>query len=93
MKQKIIIAALALILPLSAAPKNKELLKPYPIKNCIVSDEELGEMGKPIFMKYDGQTYGFCCKPCTKDFIKDPKEYKKKLQEILKKQAKNKTKK
>ena len=46
-------------------------VKPYPLKNCLVSGNELGSMGKPITKVYDGQEVKFCCKPCIKKFDKD----------------------
>jgi YHS domain-containing protein len=53
---------------------------PYPSKNCIVSDEKLGEMGPPVMVDYKGQQVGFCCKSCIGDFNKDPAKYLAKLQ-------------
>lgn len=72
------------IASLSAAPQAaKEKAKSYPLKVCIVSDEALGgEMGDPVYVNYNGQTYAFCCKPCIKDFKKDPKKFEKKLKKL-----------
>lgn len=58
--------------------KKKEV-KPYPLDTCIVSDEKLGEMGKPVVFVYEGQEIKLCCKGCRKDFDKDPPKYLKKL--------------
>lgn len=52
---------------------------PYPLKTCIVSDDRLGEMGKPVMIDYKGQQVGFCCKSCVGDFEKDPAKYLAKL--------------
>ena len=83
LKHKIIAASLVLtfgILPFtgSAADKqDKEKLKPYTLKTCIVSGEKLGEMGKPVVEKYKDREIKFCCKSCTKDFKKEPDKYAK----------------
>jgi YHS domain-containing protein len=53
--------------------------KPYPLTTCIVSDEKLGEMGKPVMVDYKGQQVGFCCKSCLGDFDKEPAKYLEKL--------------
>lgn len=60
--------------------------KPYPLEKCVVSDEKLGEMGKPVTLTYKGQEMRFCCKDCVKKFNKDPEKYLKKLAEEAKKQ-------
>lgn len=51
----------------------------YPLKNCIVSDEALGSMGKPVVLLHEGTTVKFCCKGCIDDFKKDPAKYMAKL--------------
>ena len=63
------------------AGKAKEKIKPYPLDKCIVSDEKLGEMGKPITMTYKEQEMKFCCKDCVKKFNKEPEKYIKKMKE------------
>jgi hypothetical protein len=55
--------------------------KPYPLEKCVVSDEKLGEMGKPYIFQQDGREVQLCCKSCLKDFKKDPAKYLKKLDE------------
>jgi YHS domain-containing protein len=60
------------------APKAKP--KPYPLKTCIVSDEELGSMGTPLTEVYEGQEIKFCCDGCPGRFKKDPAKYLKKLE-------------
>ena len=67
-----------------------EKAKPYLLEKCIVSDEKLGEMGKPVTMTYKGQEMKFCCKDCVKKFNKDPEKYIKKLAEEQKKAAEKK---
>ena len=60
--------------------------KPYPLDKCIVSDEKLGgEMGEPYVFTHEGQEIKLCCKPCQKDFNKNPKKYLKKLDKADKK--------
>lgn len=53
--------------------------KPYPLKNCIVTDNELGSMGTPVTLVHEGQTVKFCCKPCVKKFKAEPQKYLSKL--------------
>ena len=56
----------------SAIPKD------YPLKQCPVSDEKLGEHGKAIkAVAPDGTEVYLCCKSCMKDFKKDPEKYAK----------------
>jgi YHS domain-containing protein len=58
-----------------------EKAKPYPLEKCVVSDEKLGEMGKPYVFKHEGREVQLCCKSCLKDFKKEPAKYLKKLDE------------
>lgn len=58
---------------LSAAPVA------YPLKTCLVSDNELGSMGKPITKVYNDQEIKLCCKPCIKKFEANPAKYLGKL--------------
>lgn len=51
----------------------------YPLTTCVVSGEELGEMGAPIIFNHEGREIRFCCKHCRKDFLKEPAKYLKKL--------------
>jgi YHS domain-containing protein len=68
-----------------AAEKKDEKAKPYPLETCIVTDEKLGEMGKPFVFTHEGQEFKLCCKSCQKDFKKDPAKYVKKLKDVEKK--------
>lgn len=54
--------------------------KPYTLDTCIVSDDKLGEMGKPVVFTFKDQEIKLCCKACRKDFDKDPSKYLKKLE-------------
>lgn len=69
----IIIAALATC-AVSAAE-----VKPYPSDVCIISDNKLGSMGKPVTIVHNGQEVKFCCKPCVAKFNKNPEKYLKKI--------------
>ena len=62
----------------SAVPAN------YPLKTCVVSDEELGSMGKPfeVFYKQAGKADRkvlLCCSNCEEGFLKDPAKFVAKL--------------
>jgi len=65
----------------------------YPLTTCVVSGDDLQEMGHPVTYTYKqaGQpdrTVKFCCKNCINDFKKDPKKYLAILDEAEKKQKK-----
>jgi YHS domain-containing protein len=51
--------------------------KPYPLKTCMVTDEDLDSDAYSFV--YKGQEIKLCCKPCKEDFDKDPAKYLKKL--------------
>lgn len=74
---------------LAANPPASPAPDAYPLKTCVVSDEKLGDMGKPF--EYVHQAPGqparkvlFCCEGCVDDFKKDPAKYLKKLDEAAK---------
>lgn len=52
---------------------------PYPLNTCIVTNNKLGSMGKPITKVYKNQEVKFCCKPCVSKFEKNPEKYLKKI--------------
>ncbi len=90
MKMMKTIGVLALITsflaaPLSLSAAEKKPVKPYKLDTCAVTDEKLGEMGKPFVFEYEGQEIKLCCKSCKKDFDKNPAKYIKKMQEAEKK--------
>jgi hypothetical protein len=64
--------------------------KPYPLKTCIVSGEEINDKGemKPHSFVVEGQEVKLCCKSCLKDFNKDKAGYLKKIEEAAKKEKK-----
>jgi hypothetical protein len=68
----------------AAEPQLAGVPASYPLKKCPVSDESLGEMGKPVKVTHEGTDVYLCCKSCTKDFNKDPGKYV----EMVKKAAK-----
>ena len=47
----------------------------YPLKKCVVSDEDLGEMGKPVKVTHEGTDVYLCCKSCIKKFNKEPAKF------------------
>ena len=63
----------------SLAPAKAADAKPYPLKTCLVSGNELGAMGKPVSKVYNGQEIKFCCKPCIKKFEANPDKFLSKL--------------
>lgn len=75
------------LLPLAnAAEKKAEKAKPYPLETCPVSDEKFGgDMGEPYVFVHEGQEIKLCCKPCLKDFNKNPGKYMKKITKAQKK--------
>ena len=70
-KKLLIAVSILIITSCSSAGK----AKPYALKTCIVSDNELGSMGDPVSFVYKGQEYKVCCKPCIKKFKKNPDKY------------------
>ena len=74
------LALVALTSTAMAEDKKTEKPKPYPLDKCIVTDEKLGEMGKPFVFTHEGQEIKLCCKSCQKDFKKAPAKYLKKLE-------------
>jgi len=61
------------------AAENKNAVKPYPLKTCVVSGEKLDAMGSPYVFNHKGQEIKLCCKGCLKAFNKEPEKYLKKL--------------
>jgi hypothetical protein len=76
-----VFTAAVVALPLVAAEtKDKKPAKPYPLDKCIVSDEKLGDMGKPYVFTHEGREIKLCCKSCLKDFNKEPAKFLKKIE-------------
>ncbi len=76
MKTKI---ATFIIAALAACAAFAGEVKPYPSDVCIVSDNKLGSMGKPVTIVHNGQEVKFCCKPCVAKFNRNPEKYLKKI--------------
>ena len=72
-------ATISVISLLTSARADEKPVKPYPLKTCIVSGEDLGTMGKPVVIVHEGQEVKFCCKNCKPRFEKDPAKYLSKL--------------
>ncbi len=79
--KKILLIITASILLLGCGTTSIANAKPYPLKICIASDNELGSMGEPVVIVHEGQTIKFCCKPCIKKFKKNPAKYLEKLEQ------------
>ena len=79
MKNTLLIIAIALLLGCNST--NLTNAKAYPLKTCIVSDNDLYSMGEPVVIVHEGQQIKFCCKPCIKKFKKDPAKYLVKLEQ------------
>lgn len=86
MKNLLIIALVALGASSSFATDKKDEKKKdsYPLDTCVVSGEKLEGMGKSHSIKYKGQEVRFCCKPCEKDFNKEPEKYLQKIKDAQK---------
>jgi len=90
MKSLLTLALLSCCLTVSGADKPSETkpadtakdapVKAYPLKVCIVSDNDLDSMGEQASFVYQGQTIKVCCKPCIAKFEKNPAKYLKKLE-------------
>jgi len=76
---KPILALAALLLFAGCASPGAKTAKPYPLDTCIVTDNTLGSMGRPITSVHEGQEVKFCCAPCVKKFERDPERYLQKI--------------
>jgi len=78
-----IIAACAFLMPSCGSTNATTALpagvKPYSKTTCIVTDNRLGSMGRPVSEIYQGQEIKFCCKPCIAKFHADPNKYMAKI--------------
>ena len=76
MKTKTITSILAAVLFSSmAALADSGVPKSYPLTKCVISDEKLGDHGKPVKVTYEGTDVWLCCKSCIKDFNKEPAKF------------------
>lgn len=90
---RLLLAAAVIVLPVAgfaADEKKADKPKPYTLKKCVVSDEELDEKGdmKPYVFTHEGREIKLCCESCLKDFKKDYAKYIKKIEEAEKKAKK-----
>ena len=53
--------------------------KAYPLKTCLVTDNDLNSMGDEQTITYEGRVLKFCCEPCVTKFKKNPAKYLAKL--------------
>mgnify|MGYP003576021767 CR=1 FL=1 len=79
MKTTIAIIVSAFVLGTAGTSLAAGKTKSYNKDICIVTDNELGSMGRIITKVYDGQEVKFCCKPCVKKFENNPQKYLSKL--------------
>ncbi len=78
--------ALGVISASATEEKPTAKAKPYPLKKCVVSDENFGgDMGDPYVFIYKDREVKLCCKGCLKDFNKEPAKYVKKMEAAEKK--------
>ena len=62
----------------------EEILKNfYPLDFCIVTGNDLGDMGEPVSYEHNGTLIKFCCKRCSSKFQKNPAKYLVLLREEL----------
>lgn len=78
-KHAAVVAALAFSLVACATPKSATASKPYPLKVCLVTGNDLDSMGDPRVEVYNGRELRFCCKPCVRKFYANPEKYLAKL--------------
>lgn len=74
--------AVAIVVPIVRADDAKPKVKPFTLKNCVVSGDKIGGDGmEPYVFTYKDRQIKMCCKGCRKDFDKDPAKYIKKIEE------------
>lgn len=66
-------AAPAILLTAASAARK------HPLNHCLVTENELGSMGRVVTKVYDGQEIKFRCKPCVAKFENNPAKYLAKL--------------
>ena len=75
------LAVLALNSCTSVKNSGGQAVTPYPLNECLVTDNELGSMGDPIVIVHEGQEVKFCCEPCVDEFYEDPQAFLSKLKQ------------
>ena len=76
----LLLSLLCLLAPDAGAADKPVAPKPYPLKTCIVSDNDLDSMGEQASFVHEGQVIKVYCKPCIAKFEKNPAKYLKKLE-------------
>ena len=86
----VLVGSLAAPVGVRAADAKAEKPKPYTLKKCMVSGEELDEKGdmKCYVFTHGGREIKLCCESCLKDFQKNPAKYVKKIEAAEKKAKK-----
>ena len=79
MKKLFALILVTLCLTTLADEKLPAGVKPYPLDYCVVSNEKLGSMGKPIVFIFENQEIKLCCKECRSEFDADPKKFLEKI--------------
>lgn len=71
------VLALAAGLSVNAAAQSPDdyMGDPYTLGTCPVSGEELGAMGPPVLINYQGRDIRFCCAGCKPRFQGSPDKY------------------
>lgn len=52
----------------------------YPLKTCVVTGDDLGDLADRIAIEHEGKQVQFCCEMCIEAFHKDPAKYLAKLE-------------
>jgi YHS domain-containing protein len=81
---KTLLTTALLLLTLAACSTSEQVqistkAKPYPLKTCLVTGNDLDSMGGAIDKIYNGQEIQFCCEPCVKKFEAHQAKYLAKL--------------
>ena len=72
MKKTIVVLTIA-IATLTLHPAAYAGPSAYPLKTCIVTDDDLGDT--PIDITYKGRLVRLCCKSCVRKFNANPDKY------------------
>lgn len=75
----ILLLAIITVALAAVTAETKATPKAYPLKTCIVTDNDLDSMGEESSFVHEGQTIKVCCKPCIAKFEKNPAKYLKKI--------------
>lgn len=83
----VMITALVAVTALVSRAADAKKPKPYLLDICVVSDEKLGaDPGmEPHVFVHEGREVKLCCKPCLKEFKKEPAKYIAKIEAAEKK--------